>query len=531
MLIPKNYPLVIELSLQASHTVVSSSMLMFLLLASGCSMGMSSQRSARLAGPAPHPVREFRGVWIATVANIDWPSQPGLSSHLQQEELRAMFDRVEALNMNAVVLQVRPAADAMYASDYEPWSWYLTGEMGLPPSPYYDPLAFAVEEAHRRGLELHAWFNPFRAGHASFDGKFSHNHIRNQRPDLVVQYGEQFWLDPGMPDAREHSMRVIMDVVKRYDIDGIHLDDYFYPYPIQDDLNREVPFPDSLSWRLAESRGIRQYPEEWRRSNINNFVEKLYREVKAAKSWVKVGLSPFGIWRPGYPSGIKGFDAYDKLYADARTWLQKGWVDYFSPQLYWPIDSDGQSYPKLLDWWKQQNVMGRYVWPGNAIYRIESHKWSVSEIVDQIELTRAGRSNSGNVLFSMRTLNKNAKGIGEKMKREVYNKPALIPPMPWLSQDPLIEPVISLEEGNLGQRLVMSAAYPDKPSRWIIRVRVRARWYMFIESGHLRRFPLDHHFGSREADEIVVSFINRVGQESGAATIRKQIEQRAHIGF
>ncbi|MFK7848157.1 MAG: glycoside hydrolase family 10 protein [Rhodothermales bacterium] len=498
---------------------------------SGCSVGFNSERNAKDAGPPPQPEREFRGAWIATVANIDWPSQPGLPSYDQQQELLVLFDRLVSMNMNAVILQVRPAADALYASDYEPWSWYLTGEMGRPPSPYYDPLEFAVTEAHKRGLELHAWFNPFRAGHRTFSDKFSDDHVSVQRPDLVVEYGEQYWMDPGMPDAREHSLRVMLDVVRRYDLDGIHMDDYFYPYPSRDDQNKLISFPDTLSWRLAQETGVRMFPEDWRRSNINQFVERLYTEVKSIKPWVKVGISPFGIWRPGYPAGIKGLDAYDAIYADARQWLQRGWVDYLSPQLYWSVDSEGQSYEKLLDWWKEQNLQGRYVWPGNAIYRIDSHNWPVSEVIDQIKITRGGQSNSGNILFSMRYLDQNIKGLSDSMTRQLYRKPALIPPMPWLSETILQQPVVLKEEGMFGQRLSLKTAGQDEALQWIIRIRLRSRWYLFVEPGDLDEFPLERHFGSREVDEIVVSFVNRVGEESATSTIRKAVEERVAIGF
>lgn len=509
----------------------SSWLLLLLLVLSGCSFGYSPERYARQAGPAPNPMREFRGVWIATVANIDWPSQPALSTQAQKDELRALFDKVEEMNMNAVILQVRPAADALYASDYEPWSWYLTGEMGEPPYPYYDPLAFAVEEAHKRGLELHAWFNPFRAGHRTFEGRFSDDHVSVQRPDLVVKYGEQYWMDPGMTDAREHSLRVMLDVVRRYDVDGIHMDDYFYPYPIQDDAGQEVPFPDSLSWRLAQEQNQYFLREDWRRDNINKFVERLYGEVKRTKPWVKVGLSPFGIWRPGNPAGIKGFDAYNRLYADAKLWLQQGWIDYMSPQLYWAIDSEGQSYPRLLEWWHAQNDRGRYIWPGNAIYRVDSHKWPISEIVDQVEVTRASQPNSGNVLFSMRVLNNNIKGISEGMKRRVYSKPAIVPAMPWLSKESLSKPYIALEDGMFGKELALDPGFNTEVMKWIIRIRYRARWYMYIESGSLDTFPMDQHFGSRDVDEIIVSYIDRIGQESPTATIQKEAEQRTPIGF
>ncbi len=501
------------------------------LFGSGCAIGYNPERSAKQAGPPPTPQREFRGAWIATVANIDWPSAPGLTAYEQKAELRQLLDRLVAMNMNAVILQVRPAADAFYASAYEPWSWYLSGKMGQPPSPYYDPLEFAVAEAHARGLELHAWFNPFRAGHRTFTDTFSPDHITVQRPDLVVQYGEQFWLDPGMADAREHSLRVMLDVVRRYDLDGIHMDDYFYPYPVNDDNGRRIAFPDTLSWQIARQKGASVSREDWRRQNINTFVETLYGEVKAIKPWVKVGLSPFGIWRPGYPEGVRGLDAYNQIYADARLWLQEGWIDYLSPQLYWEINSSGQRYADLYSWWRRQNLKGRHVWPGNAIYRVESHNWPTSEIINQVKLTRADASYPGNVLFSMRILDENVRGLSDRMTRELYNKQALVPPMPWLGNKPLNRPIIAKEEGGFGTRLRLQTFSGDTAHRWLIRVRLRARWYLFVEPGDLDSFPLERHFGSRTLDEIVVSFVDRIGRESETATIRQEIAERRQIGF
>ena len=464
----------------------------------------------------PEPMREFRGVWIATVANIDWPSRPGMSSGEQQSELRALFDRVALLNMNAVVLQVRPAADAFYASDLEPWSEYLTGMTGRPPHPYYDPLAFAVEEAHRRGLELHAWFNPFRAGHRTRSSNLSDDHIARRRPELVVEYGEQMWMDPGQPDARHHSLAVMLDVVRRYDVDGIHMDDYFYPYPIKDDAGREVAFPDTSSWRRAEWQGVRLSLEDWRRSNIDRFVEQLYREVKREKPWVKVGLSPFGIWRPGHPPEIRGFDAYDKLYADAKLWLQKGWVDYLSPQLYWSIESEGQSYPVLLDWWTAQNTMGRHLWPGNSIYRIDSHDWPVEQILDQVRITRRTGSNSGNVLFSMRILEKNTKGLAERLRADTYRAPALVPETPWMRLGVPGQPVAGYDRFAGKDVVTLQPAAGDEVWQWVIRTRRGRSWDLKVLPGWRQSYEP----AGPSPDEVVVSAVNRAGAESERVRVR-----------
>ena len=311
----------------------------------------------------PQPVREFRGAWVATVGNIDWPSEKGLSSGQQQAELLAILDRAVQLKLNAVIFQVRPACDAMYASKIEPWSEYLTGTMGRAPQPYYDPLAFAIAEAHKRGLELHAWFNPYRARVLGTGSPTSPDHISKRRPQLVRQYGKFLWLDPGEKQVQDYSLSVIMDVVKRYDVDGIHFDDYFYPYKEKDAAGKEMDFPDDASWRRFGAGG-KLSRDDWRRENVNRFIERVYTSIKSSKPWVKFGVSPFGIWRPGYPAQVKGFDSYAELYADSRKWLANGWVDYFAPQLYWSIDSPEQSFPALLRWWAVQNTRGRLLVAG-----------------------------------------------------------------------------------------------------------------------------------------------------------------------
>lgn len=376
---------------------------------------------------------EFRAAWVATVANIDWPSRPGLSADQQKQELLAILDRAAELKLNALVFQVRPAADALYRSSLEPWSPYLTGAMGQAPEPDYDPLEMAVAEAHARGIQLHAWFNPYRAGHPSGNHEPSADHISKTHPELVREYGKYLWLDPGEPEAVKHSLAVMLDVVERYDIDGVHMDDYFYPYPIRDDAGQIVPFPDAESY---ERSGTTLERDDWRRQNVDRFVRRLYRRVKAKKPHVLVGISPFGIWRPGHPEGIVGFDQYASLYADARKWLRRGWVDYFAPQLYWTIDSPGQSYPKLLAWWSEQNVQDRHLWPGLFTSRVASKangNWPVEEIKNQIELTREAPGATGHIHFSMKAIMKNQGGVADMLEK-LYDKPAKAPASPWLEE-------------------------------------------------------------------------------------------------
>ena len=364
------------------------------------------------------PAKEFRGVWVATVYNLDWPSKPGLSAERQKAELRALLDRAAELKLNAVLLQVRPAADALYRSEKEPWSAVLSGRQGA--SPGYDPLEFAVREAHARKLELHAWFNPFRAA-TSAKGPFASKHITQQHPEWVRPYGSLLWIDPGVPAARQYVIDVILDVARRYAIDGVHIDDYFYPYPA-----RGAVFPDEPSWsRHGAASGMSR--GDWRRANINQFVEALYRGVKGEKSSLQFGISPFGIYRPGIPATIEAqLDAYEQLFADAKLWLERGWCDYLAPQLYWSIDPAKQSFPVLFDWWRAQSRAGRPVWPGIATDRIGAAR-PAREIANQIELTRRAAKPPGHIHWSMKSLMRNQGGVADLLKREVYREPAGVP--------------------------------------------------------------------------------------------------------
>ena len=378
-----------------------------------------------LTAPAPH--REFRAAWVATVANIDWPSKPGLPVAAQKAELLTLLDRAVELHLNAVIFQVRPACDALYASKLEPWSPYLTGVMGRAPEPYYDPLAFAITEAHQRGLELHAWFNPYRALHPSAKVPVSVGHISRTHPELVRSYGDLLWLDPGEPAVLEHTLRVVLDLVRRYDVDGIHFDDYFYPYKVSNAQGQKVDFPDGPSWRRYTAAGGSLSREDWRRDNVNRFVQRAYTAVKEAKPWVKFGVSPFGIWQPAHPVGIVGLNAYAELYCDAPKWMQNGWLDYCAPQLYWSIQKPETSFPALLKWWGEQNPRGRHLWPGLSIGR-----WPAAEILAQIRLTRAAGVAPGVCLWSIKTLLENRANLATALKREAYVEPALVPASPWL---------------------------------------------------------------------------------------------------
>ena len=394
----------------------------------------------------PRSPREFRAAWVASVANIDWPSKPGLPPAAWRAEAIAMLDRAKALGLNAIVLQVRPAADALYPSTLEPWSEYLTGAQGRAPNPPDDPLAMWVEQAHLRGIELHAWFNPYRARHSTAKSATAPSHLSITRPQAVKRYGDQLWMDPAEPDAVAQTLAVVADVVWRYDIDGVHIDDYFYPYPVVVD-GQEQPFPDDPAWLRYLQGGGTLDRADWRRAQVDRLVEAMHQKIHALKPHVRFGISPFGIGKPALrPAGISGFSQYDKLYADVERWLDQGWLDYLAPQLYWPIDRTAQAFDVLLDYWLARNPRQRHVWPGMFTSMIPASVpaaaaasatpaakgWPASEVLAQVERVRARPESGGHVHFSMAALMQDRDGIATRLRAGPYARPALVPATPWL---------------------------------------------------------------------------------------------------
>jgi uncharacterized lipoprotein YddW (UPF0748 family) len=420
--------------------------------------------AASFAQSPPLPPREFRAAWIATVHNIDWPSKPGLSADAQRAELRAIMQRAADLRLNAVIFQVRPQCDAFYQSS-EPWSRFLTGKMGE--SPGYDPLAYAMQEAHARGLELHAWFNPFRAL-SSATVETSSRHVTKRHPEWVRRYGSQLWLDPGEPAARAYSLGIIMDVVRRYDVDGIHIDDYFYPYPIKD-AGSILPFPDEATYR-RHGAGLAR--DDWRRAGIDGFVAQLYQSIKTEKRGVKFGISPFGIWRPGVPETIEAdLDSYAHLFADARRWLREGWCDYLAPQLYWPIEPAKQSFPVLLDWWRAENRAGRHVWPGLAVDRIGKDR-GATEIVNQLAFTRRAGPGPGQIYWSGKNIFADRGGVAKQLLARAYTDTALVPASPWLDAMPPERPVLE----KAGREIEWRTQGESAPRWWLAQWRTGGKW-------------------------------------------------------
>ena len=491
------------------------------LVMAGCAANRPPIPRPEAGGPPPVR-REFRAVWVATVANIDWPSRPGVPADSARMELDSLLDLAARLRMNAFILQVRPAADALYPSELEPWSEYLTGQQGRTAG--WDPLAHAVEGAHRRGMELHAWFNPYRARHPSATGELAPSHIGRASPELVRSYGRSLWMDPGEPAVQDRSVQVMMDVVRRYDVDGVHIDDYFYPYPERDSAGAAIDFPDEPSWRRYVEGGGRLSRDDWRRRNVDVFVQRLYAEIKREKPWVKFGISPFGIYRPGQPAEARtAFDQYAMLYADARRWLAEGWMDYFTPQLYWQIGSEGQSYPFLLRWWIAQNHKGRHLWPGNFTSRTfegNPRPWPASEIAGQIQVTRAAPGATGNVHFSLRAFALNRDSLTERLIAGVYAQPALVPPSPWLGTRAPGRPVVRLEPAaGGGTEVAMEPGGGPAPFVWVVHARHGAAWRSevvpAVHRSH-RIAPVD----GRAADEVRVSAVDRLGNEGPAAVAR-----------
>ncbi len=373
---------------------------------------------------------EFRAAWIATVANIDWPSRGNLDSESQKREFIRLLDMHKQNGMNAVIVQVRPATDAFYPSDLEPWSEWLTGRQGRAPVPYYDPLQFMIDEAHKRGMEFHAWCNPYRAEMQIGKSSISPDHITRKHPEWFLSYGGKRYFDPGNKEAQAHVVLVIRDIVRRYDVDGIHFDDYFYPYRIP---GKE--FPDHNSYMINGNGMLR---DEWRRSNVDSIILRLSQAIKEEKPMVKFGISPFGVWRniDQDPLGSEtraGVTNYDDLYADVILWLKEGWIDYVAPQLYWEIGHKAAPYEVLVDWWSR-HTYGKHCYIGIGIYRAGSNAaWRDATLLPrQIELLRSYPEIQGAIYYSSRSFLNNPNGWCDTLQNNHYRIPAQVPPMPWL---------------------------------------------------------------------------------------------------
>jgi uncharacterized lipoprotein YddW (UPF0748 family) len=388
------------------------------------------------------PKREFRAVWISSVVNLDFPSNKKFTTSQQQKEFVKILDEHQKNGMNAVIVQVRPAGDALYPSSLAPWSEWLSDKQGEMPKPYYDPLSFMIKEAHKRGMEFHAWFNPFRAAfNISKIENLSAKNIYHKQKDWFVNYGNQAVFNPGIPEVREHIVEVISEVVMRYDIDAVHLDDYFYPYPNA----KNGDFMDTLAYKTYRDGTLVQYDSleriaHWRRNNINSFVKTLSKAIKNIKPYVKFGISPFGVWRNKKedPNGSETFatmTCYDQLYADTKLWLEKGWLDYLAPQIYFSRGYKVVPYGNLLEWWTK-NSFSRHIYIGQAAYKINNNhdkNWeNPAEVPKQIRLNRTYSEAKGSIFFRSKLLNDNPLHIQDSLRTNLYRLPALVPKMEWL---------------------------------------------------------------------------------------------------
>ncbi|MBP2281759.1 uncharacterized lipoprotein YddW (UPF0748 family) [Flavobacterium sp. CG_23.5] len=374
---------------------------------------------------ATNPKNEVRAVWIATVANIDWPISRTDNIEKQKTDFIEILDTYKKLNYNVVIVQIRSVGDAFYPSQFAPWSRYLTGKEGDAPKPYYDPLAWMIAETHARGFEFHAWLNPYRATMDLKTDILSPKHDFYQHPEWMIKYGGKYYYNPALPDVQDHLIAVVDEVVKNYDIDAIHFDDYFYPYKEKGQV-----FNDSVSFKKY---GCGLNVDDWRRSNVNNLVKNISVSIKKLKPWVQFGISPFGVWRnksvdPKGSDTQAGQTNYDDLYADPIAWMANNWIDYLVPQLYWSMDHPRASYSKLLRWWSE-NSTNTALYIGNGTYKINADsdkKWSnPNEIPDQINITRTYKNVQGNAFFSAKSfLNKNL-NVAQLLKDNQYKYPAL----------------------------------------------------------------------------------------------------------
>ncbi|HEY6142438.1 MAG TPA: family 10 glycosylhydrolase [Flavobacterium sp.] len=401
-----------------------------------------------------HPKNEFRAVWIATVANIDWPKSNVDAVEKQKDDFIEILDVYKKLNYNAVIVQIRSSGEAFYPTDLAPWSRYLTGKEGKAPSPYYDPLEWMINQAHARGFEFHAWMNPYRATMDTKTESLSPQHDYNKHREWMIKYGEagkeKYYYNPALPEVQDHLLTIVNEVVRKYDIDAIHFDDYFYPYRVPKET-----FNDKASF-VKYGNGLSL--EDWRRSNVNHFVECVAHSIKNIKPWVQFGISPFGVWRnksvdPKGSDTESGQTNYDDLYADPLAWMEHKWIDYLVPQLYWSMEHPKASYSKLLKWWSE-NSKNTAIYIGNSTYKINNDsdkRWNnPHEIPNQIDLTRDYENIQGNAFFSAKWFIKKNQDVTQLLTENQYKYPALPLPVPQLKMIVIDSPVIDTIQKKFG---------------------------------------------------------------------------------
>ena len=413
--------------------------------------------------------KPFRAAWFSTVANIDWPSKEAVgNTQMQQQEMLSLLDKMQEEGMTAVVFQARPTADALYQSELEPWSVWLTGKQGQNNDIPYDPLEMMVRESHKRGMEIHVWINPYRVTLKDQSiAELSSDHIFRKHREMFWQYAGQWYFEPGLDETRAWLCRVVADIVRRYDIDAIHMDDYFYPYP-----DHKTQLPDAKCFH-AHPRGFDNI-NDWRRNNVNMAIQELHDTIKSIKPWVDFGISPFGIWRnlssdSVYGSATSGLQNYDELYADVRLWMEKGWIDYVVPQLYWPIGSQAADHRTLAYWWAK-NCFQTRLYIGMAPYQLIDPKqlpteqyrkkrgsvWAIpNELCRQMRIHDSIPEVKGQVFFSLHHLLDNPLGILDSLRKDfpmtnaIYRNPNKGEgALPLLQSTPLVVPPFHAAESD-----------------------------------------------------------------------------------
>ena len=399
--------------------MIKKNALLCILLFTSCSLFKSN---------IVQPKREFRGVWIATVVNIDWPKNGADNWEKQKEDYLNILNFYQDLNLNAVIVQIRAAGDAFYPSEYAPWSRFLTGTEGIASSSNVDPLQWMIREAHSRGFEFHAWLNPYRATFDLNTEILAESHDYNQHPEWMFKYGKKYYYNPGLPDVQRHLVNIMKEVVANYEVDALHFDDYFYPYKIKDEVLQD-------SAAFSNHALPRQTIEDWRRSNVDSLVKKVQQAIKKEKPWVQFGISPFGVWKnnstdPRGSDTRAGQTTYEDLYADPLLWMEEQWIDYLVPQVYWSMDLPVASHKKIVNWWANDSIKSN-VYIGNAAYKIRNNAdeaWKKKkELPSQLQLARNTTKVQGNVLFSAKSLLNDHKDVVQYIKKKYYKYPALTP--------------------------------------------------------------------------------------------------------
>ena len=463
-------------------------------------------------------------MWVASVSNIDWPNSPSDTVATQKASLEELVDTLSAAGMNQIYFQVRPAGDALFSSSIEPWSKYLTGRQGQPPSPLWDPLEHIIDYGHSKNMEIHAWINPYRASMSPSSDGLAPNHMAILFPEYAYPYSTFLWMDPGAEVVQNRTFQVVMDLVNRYDLDGLHMDDYFYPYPV---TGQE--FPDNATYSQYVVQGGTLSLDDWRRENVNKLVHRIYQGIHdfSNKPWIRFSVSPFGIYRPceegGMPCSINGFDQYSGIYCDAKLWLEQGWVDILQPQLYWKIDPPAQSYPVLLDWWTQRNPQRRHVYAGNYLSRVLD-AWPVTELTDQITVSRMpqfrDKGSLGNVQFSAQIFKNNVKNVTSHFVQTVYRYPALVPSYPWLAakmnQTRATMPAVTISQDGLVSITI------DQPSASVIhklvvhqKIENGSPWQLYKVIQFPKELPKFHvTFRPPVGGKYIAHVQDHIGQES-----------------